>query len=179
MAAPPPEATLRGLVSSLMKDDFARTHWLWVEGHLRILVELRKVFGNDLDKIVILAVIGQQMLGEPQFQTSRFEQLGRLIPPLSQARLTNTGSIAAATGIPRESVRRKVDELVSAGWVARGANGRLIVDAQASSDLSAPTLTAIDMLDGLFAQFAAMLAARGAIAFTLPIAATAAPDGDA
>ncbi|TFU06283.1 hypothetical protein EUV02_04585 [Polymorphobacter arshaanensis] len=161
MAASPPDATLRGLVASLMKEDFARTHWLWVEGHLRILVELRQVFGNDLDKIMILAVIGQQMLGEPQFQTSRFEQLGNVIPPLSQERLTNIGSIAAATGIPRESVRRKVDELVKAGWVVRGANGHLVVDAQASSDLSPPTLTAIDMLDGLFTQFAGLLAARG------------------
>ncbi len=144
-----------------MREDFARTQWLWVEGHLRILVELRQVFGNDLDKIMILAVIGQQMLGDPLLQTLRFEQLGNGAPPLSQQRLTNIGSVAAVTGIPRESVRRKVDELVKAGWVVRGANGHLAVNARASSDLSPPTLTAIEMLDELFTQFAGLLVARG------------------
>lgn len=171
MSAPPPATALRGLVSNLMEEDFTRAHLLWVEGHLRVLTELRQLFGNDLDKIMILAVIGQQMLGDPQFETWRLDQLGSALPPLDQQRLTNVGSVAAATGIPRESVRRKVDELVNAGWIVRDPGGRLAVAAQASSDLSPTTATAIDMLDGLFAQFAAMLATRGKIAITpLPAA---------
>jgi hypothetical protein len=57
----------------------------------------------------------------------------------------------------------------------RGANGHLVVDAQASSALSPSTLTAIDMLDGLFTQFAGLLVARGWIELhKLPAAKVAA-----
>ena len=41
---------------------------------------------------------------------------------------TNGRSLAESTGIPRESVRRKVKQLIAAGWVARhGAHLRYTV----------------------------------------------------
>lgn len=35
----------------------------------------------------------------------------------------NAFSLAASTGIPRETVRRKIDQLVKRGWVQKDANG--------------------------------------------------------
>ena len=84
---------------------------------------------HDLDTLLVLLVIIQRANRHPGF--------GRLDPAdLTAGRLdelptlrVNMQSIADSTGIPRESVRRKVAELVQCGWVARdGANLRFTVD---------------------------------------------------
>lgn len=43
----------------------------------------------------------------------------------------NAYSISAATGLPRETVRRKIARLVELGWVTRRDNGHLYVTAVA------------------------------------------------
>lgn len=43
----------------------------------------------------------------------------------------NAYSISAATGLPRETVRRKVLRLVEMGWVLRRGNGHLYVSSDA------------------------------------------------
>lgn len=53
-------AAFRGLVEDLFRSDFNRYQGLWVEEHLRLMGALRQFFGNDMDKIMIMAVIGQQ-----------------------------------------------------------------------------------------------------------------------
>ncbi len=43
----------------------------------------------------------------------------------------NAYSIAAATGLPRETVRRKIARLVEMGWIHKRRNGHLYVTADA------------------------------------------------
>lgn len=43
----------------------------------------------------------------------------------------NAYSIAAATGLPRETVRRKINRLVELGWISRRRNGHLYVSPRA------------------------------------------------
>ncbi|HRP24269.1 MAG TPA: hypothetical protein PLF79_12050 [Thauera sp.] len=43
----------------------------------------------------------------------------------------NAYSIAAATGLPRETVRRKIVRLVELGWISRQDNGHLFVSREA------------------------------------------------
>lgn len=43
----------------------------------------------------------------------------------------NAYSIAAATGLPRETVRRKIVRLVELGWITRRGNGHLFLTARA------------------------------------------------
>lgn len=43
----------------------------------------------------------------------------------------NAYSIAAATGLPRETVRRKIGRLVELGWICKHANGHLYVTENA------------------------------------------------
>ena len=168
MARPSPSADVQGLVTRLMAADFVTTHALWVEGHLRILTGLRQVFGNDMDKMMVLAVIGQQMLSDPAMAGRSHGSHDASLPPLDRNRLTNTGSIAAAAGIPRESVRRKVNELVAAGWVTRDDAGGLAVAPLAATDLSPSTLDAIAMLDGLIGQYLTMMIDKGWISVVTP-----------
>lgn len=48
-----------------------------------------------------------------------------------QMRPCNAYSIAAATGLPRETVRRKITRLIELGWIQRRDNGHLLVTSQA------------------------------------------------
>jgi hypothetical protein len=46
------------LANQALKEDFHRIHPAWVERHILLLTTLRKIFGNDLDKPIILGIIG-------------------------------------------------------------------------------------------------------------------------
>lgn len=50
-------------------------------------------------------------------------------------RPANALSIAMATGIPRETVRRKVEKLIGRGWVRRDEHDHLFITAQVKLDL--------------------------------------------
>lgn len=45
---------------------------------------------------------------------------------------TNAFSISEATGIPRETVRRKIFKLVEKGWVVKGSRGELLITEDVS-----------------------------------------------
>ena len=80
----------------------------------RLLVTLRDDFNGDLDAMLVLLTVS---LG-----TERRNWVEGLLGQAEQAgavRVTNTLSIAHATGIPRETVRRKLDAMEAKGWVAR------------------------------------------------------------
>jgi hypothetical protein len=51
-------------------------------------------------------------------------------PPCS-LKPCNAYSIAAATGLPRETVRRKIARLVELGWISKRHNGHLYVTSRA------------------------------------------------
>lgn len=144
---------LQGLTVRLMTENWSQAQPLWVEQHLRLLCSLRTAVGNDLDKVIILAVIGQCMLGGANEDPHDHSTAQRVSPALKRSRLTNTQSIGDATGIPHESVRRKVSELIAAGWVARGQDRRLEVLPTAAAQLAGSTLVAMAMLDKVFTQF--------------------------
>lgn len=54
---------------------------------------------------------------------------------VERMRPANTISIAMATGIPRETVRRKIDKLVERGWVDRHESGHLYLNRKVGEDL--------------------------------------------
>ena len=75
--------------------------------------------GGDLDKLLIVLVVGMRTAEDKRILDLELEEVlsGEIesFPSLS----TNVRSIADSTGIPRESVRRKVAALVEAGWIDR------------------------------------------------------------
>lgn len=106
------------------------------------LITARSAFDGDMDKMVILAVIGLMTLQDRGFPLRDPPPLSYddLLSPDATAldpRPINIESIALFTGIPRESVRRKVRELISRKWVARDAQGYLVVLPAAAIDLEA------------------------------------------
>ena len=73
----------------------------------------------------------------------------------------NIHSVAEFSGIPRETVRRKVRNLQDRGWVERDARGLLRISRRAAGDLENATSESIAYLAALFRAFAATGGASG------------------
>ncbi len=122
----------------------------------RLLVQLRGRFDGDLDLMLVLAVIGDRMRPDswtPELRTGRKLTVGddgarRKYP-------VNIQSVSDFSGIPRETVRRKVSILQRNGWVTRHADGRLEVTPRAAEDLEAATGDSVAYLEALLAAFEA------------------------
>lgn len=94
-----------------------------VRAFSELLIKLRAELGNDLDQLLILAVVAE-----------------RHYAAIDTAVETNAGginaySVALYTDIPRETVRRKVKVLVAKGLMECDERGNLAPTAQAAWDL--------------------------------------------
>jgi hypothetical protein len=101
-----------------------------LEPLVNFLTVARQLVQNDTDKALLLLVIivraglhpEFRKLSPPDIAAGRIDQL----PTLG----INLRSLAESTGIPKETVRRKVQDLIDAGWVARnGGNLHYTVEA--------------------------------------------------
>jgi hypothetical protein len=100
---------------------------------LNYLLIARRCAAGDLDLHIILMAIAIRTVQHPDFarltEQERLEKVD-IFPTLG----INARSISESSGIPRETTRRKVAELVKRGWVARrGSN--LHFTAQALANL--------------------------------------------
>lgn len=89
------------------------------------LIACRKAFDGDLDKMLILAAIATMTLTDAAETRASYDELKsgqRKIVPRS----TNYLSIANFTAIPKETVRRKTDDMIANGWVTKGDGGLVI-----------------------------------------------------
>jgi hypothetical protein len=120
----------------------------------RLLTQLRARFDGDLDLVLVLAVIGGRIrsdhwssaLVSARELTTNKDHEDRQYP-------INIQSVAEYSGIPRETVRRKVAVLQRKGWVTRDAKGRLSASGKAAEDLEAETQNSIAYLAALLAAF--------------------------
>jgi hypothetical protein len=81
---------------------------------IETLKDWNRAFGGDLDLLFILSVISQSQLPKPSFRESSNSEDARKgvkITPIS------VSHIARTTGIPRQTVRRKLELLRHAGFV--------------------------------------------------------------
>jgi Fic family protein len=155
------EKEQRALTRRLIREEFSQIQPLWVERELMMLTALRRKFGNDLDKPIILGAIGQFMFQNTQGASHRYDDHSSGNQPVRPSRLTNIESISTSTGIPRESVRRKVGELLEIGWLTRDTKGGLFVTAQAATDLDDASQLIFRQIEDVFQLITGMLAARG------------------
>jgi Fic family protein len=104
-----------------------------------LLIECRQHFDGDLDLMLVLSVIGERTL--PAAGTHAPFDLKDLRDGLVKpaAEPINIQSVAEFSGIPRETVRRKVQELIKRGWIERAPSGNLRATRTAAGDLEALT----------------------------------------
>ena len=90
------------------------------------------LFDGDLIAAIVLATVAQHNLQRFYDDVSRsldedFDELVESERHLAHMRHCNALSVSAATGVPRETVRRKVRMLEAKGWLRVGERGELLV----------------------------------------------------
>jgi alkylated DNA nucleotide flippase Atl1 len=118
---------------------------------VRHLVSVYRAFGGDLVAAIVLGEVAHHnltpLIGAAHTPREVGEALrgkGRSLPRTFVP--TNSFSIAQATGIPRETVRRKVASLTRRGWLAKDADGNLFVEAVAETEFTAFTVQRLNDL---------------------------------
>jgi DNA-binding MarR family transcriptional regulator len=108
-------------VAAAFQADYPRYQYHVVEFLTEHLADLSREFGGDLQQMLVLAILGQVYL---QRQVGLDAQAPR--PELDAA--ISASRIADVTGIPRQTVRRKLMALETRGWVERtsAASYRLV-----------------------------------------------------
>jgi hypothetical protein len=86
---------------------------------LTVFTAARDVCEGDVDKFLILLAVGMRTSQHPEFKALGHTQILSGETPVLPSLGTNIRSIAASVGVPKESTRRKLAELVEAGWLVR------------------------------------------------------------
>lgn len=119
---------------------FAAYHHAWSVFFVTHMGDLRRQFG-DLDEALLLAAIGLGPVGDKRRAAERRRDSAGLVfaaAPHGGAP-TNAKRLAEMTGIPRETVRRKLERFHARGWIERTERGewRIAVDPAGSAPLVA------------------------------------------
>lgn len=102
-------------------------------GHfaLRHLNMIYQEFEGDLIMPMVFGEIAHHNILKFYSRTGRFQDLDRIIKTdpnwKQQLAPCNAYSIIEATGIPRETVRRKVDKLLKKGWLTKNSKGEIFI----------------------------------------------------
>jgi predicted transcriptional regulator len=118
-----------------------------LSGFIRLLIQLREAFDDDIDLMIVLAAIGERTRPESwQPEPITYRQITRRKGEEYLQMPINMQSVSDFTGIPRETVRRKIQFLEKKGWVKRDADGRLTISGTAAVELEKSTIHSIEYL---------------------------------
>ena len=130
----------------LFADRFDEIYPIYRLAFARLLVTLRRDFDGDLDAMLVLLTLSLGTDREGWAQALLANHVAS-----TQKRLTNTQSIALASGIPRETVRRKLDAMEMRGWISRDEKGNWAPTPGASKDLRASSQETIGFIRAIVA----------------------------
>ena len=102
--------TTRSAVSAALEANYPTVQYHYVQFLAEHLTDCRKTLGGDFDDLMMLAVLGQRFL---QARRDRDEGDAGAAERIWMSALR----LSDVTGIPRESVRRKLARLAARGWV--------------------------------------------------------------
>ena len=106
-------------VSELLFDHYAVVAKDMLAPLLDLLVAIRTHFEGDLDRFIVFLLIALRTAQDPRAVHIDVHAVRRGEVERYPSLFTNVRSIAASTGIPYETARRKVKRLIEAGWVER------------------------------------------------------------
>lgn len=126
---------------------FGDVYPVHVVAFAQLLTTLRREFDGDLDLLLIMAVIGERRIQQRMEPGAlRYENLGTTPNRPDGGGTINAYSLAAYTGMPRETVRRKVAALIARGWIERDERGDLHPTKKAADELAGATDATIDYI---------------------------------
>ena len=129
------------------------------------LVRANQLFEGDLTAAIVLATIAQHNVQRFYDEVARHSEPGldRLVEAgdhLPHLRHCNALSVSAATGIPRETVRRKVKWLQQKGWITVGERGQLEISRTVSEQFAGFDASMIDRFEACARQVIGILDAK-------------------
>lgn len=136
--------------AAAFRANYRQFQYEFVEFFTEHLSDLSRVFKGDLQLVLVLAVVGQVHLRSLADMEGNGKG-ARKAPGIAAARLSDV------TGIPRETVRRKLAALEKLGWVERAdrASWRIVSDGQKSvarAAFSEVDSRALDRIARLFSR---------------------------
>ena len=121
-------------------------------GLIGFLAQLREAFEGDLDSALIMAIIGSALLPRSRVPESlSFAEFRALKKRDTFGMPLNALSITQSSGIPRETVRRKLAAMERRGWLSRNAQGRWTVTPAGAQALEPMTEYSLEYLNRLSA----------------------------
>ena len=134
-----------------LRQHFGKVHALHVAALTRHLIACRKVCDGDLDLFLVLSIIGERTFtarDAPDDMTHADFLEGTVASLQSSA--INLQSIADYSGIPRETVRRKIRILQDKGWVTKDERNFITATDKAKSNLNELTDSSIKYLKDIY-----------------------------
>lgn len=119
-----------------LRRHFGKVHALHVAALTRHLIACRRVCDGDLDLFLVLTIIGERTFtarNAPDDMTHE-DFIEGSVDSLQPAAI-NLQSIADYSGIPRETVRRKIQILRDKGWIAKDERNFVTVTDKAKANL--------------------------------------------
>jgi len=146
-------------IETRFRENYPAYQYHFVEFLTEHLSDVSREFGGDLQEMLVLAIIGQMHLRsviDTQSGSIVSQKIRQNPPQITASR------IADASGIPRETVRRKLAKLGKRGWIEQGMDGawRLVVgetSAKARVELSALDSRGIARVAGLYSRLQGLL----------------------
>ncbi|WP_371039328.1 MarR family transcriptional regulator [Rhodosalinus sp. FB01] len=121
------------ILAERFAEEYPRYQYAVVEFMVAHLTDVSRAFHGDLQQALVLAVIGQVRLG-----AGRTARDAEQVQPAAEELSITASRIADVTGIPRETVRRKLKLLQDRGWVDRRADGAWYLVSGADTDTTTP-----------------------------------------
>jgi hypothetical protein len=149
------------------------------------LVRVHRAFDGDVLAAVVLGTIGQHnvRLFYDEVVSRSDETLAELVARgahVPYLRPCNAMSVSASTGIPRETVRRKIRWLVERGWIEQVGRDKLYITRAVSQHFAAFDVETVERFCEAWTKVAATMERRRAAHADRPATpATAVPDGHA
>jgi hypothetical protein len=121
----------------------------------QLLIDCRKNFDGDIDLFLVLCIIGDRSFSARHVPPDLdFDTWSAKETPDLRMEEINVQSLADCSGIPRETVRRKLNILVEKGWVMRVERGFITATAKAKQDLAPLTQSSLVYLTRMKATLA-------------------------
>jgi DNA-binding MarR family transcriptional regulator len=113
---------MRETLLPLLRERYPKIAKDLLGGLLEVLSAARAATDGDLDKFLVFLVIAMRTVEDRRFAELQFDEVLSGEVATYPSLHTNIRSIADSTGIPKETVRRKVASLIADGWVVRETN---------------------------------------------------------
>jgi hypothetical protein len=130
LSTSPRESDASAHPGELSRDEYRLVQYHFVELFVGHLLDASKGFGGDLTELVVMATVGQAHI--------RGDELGREHGPINATRISDV------TGIPRQTVRRKLESLQKRGWVQQIDGGGWQVVIEESEAVARRDLAELD-----------------------------------